>query len=186
VLTTEIQLSRTLVAVWALPALGAIAVLFLGRAAGSAWWKRARGAVRLLAVFYLIGILVLTLWPLEFDVSLTRIQLGNWEPLQGTLGWMLDPANDVQARFGTRDVIANVVLFAPLGLLLPFAIESKVSGILTVIALGALSFGLELVQGLAVAQRTFDIDDAISGSLGALLGVVGAVILGPVVQPSRR
>ncbi|MEX0875489.1 MAG: VanZ family protein [Actinomycetota bacterium] len=182
-LTTEIQLSRALVAVWALPAIGAMVILFWGRAAGSTWWKRARGAVRLLSVVYLIGILVLTLWPLEFDVSLTRIQLGNWEPLQGTLGWLLDPVNDLQAHFGARDVIANVVLFAPLGLLLPFAIESKVSGILTVIALGALSFGLELVQGLAVAQRTFDIDDAISGALGALLGVVGAVVLRPIVTP---
>ncbi len=184
-LTTEIQLSRALVAVWALPALGALIVLFLGRAGGIAWWKRARGAVRLLAVLYFVGILVLTLWPLEFDVSLTRIQLGNWEPLQGTLGWLLDPANDVQARFGARDVIANVVLFAPLGFLLPLAIESKAAWIITVIGLATLSFGLELVQGLAVAQRTFDIDDALSGALGAVVGVIGAVIAKPFVTPRR-
>jgi glycopeptide antibiotics resistance protein len=181
VLTTEIQLSRTLVAVWALPAIGALVVLLLGRAGGIAWWNRARGAVRLLAIFYFVGILVITLWPLEFDISLDRIQLGNWEPLQGTLGWLLDPVNDVQARFGARDVVANVVLFAPLGLLLPLSIDSKMSSVLAFVALSALSLILELVQGFAVQQRTFDIDDAISGALGALGGAIAAAMVKPIV-----
>jgi glycopeptide antibiotics resistance protein len=140
----------------------------------------------LLAVLYFVGILVITLWPLEFDVSLTRIQLGNWEPLQGTLGWMLDPVNDVQARFGAQDVIANIVLFAPLGFLLPFAIESKAGWIITIVGLATLSFGLELVQGLTIAQRTFDIDDALSGTLGAIGGAIGALFAGPFVRPAGR
>ncbi len=79
-------------------------------------------------------------------------------------------------------MLANVVLFVPFGVLLPFA-TYQWHGIGWALAvLIFLAFAFEMTQGITIAERTFDIDDAIAGCAGAALGTVAAAVLRPLVR----
>jgi glycopeptide antibiotics resistance protein len=73
-----------------------------------------------------------------------------------------------------------VLLFIPLGLLLPFAATRWHPFVVTAVLLAIFAFGLEITQGVAIAARTFDIDDAISGFAGGIGGMLVAGLLWPV------
>lgn len=80
------------------------------------------------------------------------------------------------------EFLANVALFVPIGLLLPFA-WSRLR-LWQVVLIGALMSGLiESVQGL-MPSRFPTISDVIANSLGTLVGGVIAVIVGLIV-PGR-
>jgi len=77
------------------------------------------------------------------------------------------------------EFLANVALFVPIGLLLPFA-WSRLR-LWQVVLIGALMSGLiESVQGL-MPSRFPTISDVIANSLGTLVGGVIAVIVGLIV-----
>jgi glycopeptide antibiotics resistance protein len=174
-----LNIDQALVAAWLLPAGIAIGALILaGRS------RLMRGATALLFSLYVLGVVVITFWPLRFDLSLRRLRRGNWAPFQGTLG-MVRSSHPLAQFVGGRDFVANVLLFAPVGLLLPFVVGRRRRGLLVValVLLIAFAFALELAQGIAV-DRTFDIDDPISGAIGALAGAaVGTIIAALAATP---
>jgi glycopeptide antibiotics resistance protein len=170
-LTDGIQLSRPLAVVWIVPAIAAMVVLaFQWRPAARA---RTVLIVRLMCVGYLVAVVILTLWPLHFDATSTGLEKGNWDPFGGSLGW-LSSDNEIQRHLGGRDVLANVVAFVPLGLLLPFVLTRTGAVTLSILILVFLTFSLEMTQGFAIAQRTFDIDDPIAGLVGGVCAVIVA------------
>jgi glycopeptide antibiotics resistance protein len=158
--------------VWLLPA--ALAVVALVVAQRSRFIHAAGSA---LFVLYLIAIGVIEFWPLQFDVSLRRLRHGNWMPFQGSIG-MARSTHPLAQFVGGRDFLANILLFAPVGVLLPLVIgrRKRASIIVGLALLVVLAFALEFAQGIAV-NRTFDIDDPISASIGALAGVAVGLIV---------
>jgi glycopeptide antibiotics resistance protein len=157
---------------WLFPAVVAIVVLIAARR--STFVRQATAA---LFAVYVFGIAVITFWPLQFDLSLRRLRRGNWTPFRGTLGMVRSP-HPLAQFVGGRDFVANVLLFAPVGLLLPFVVGRRRRGLLVValVLLIVFAFALEFVQGIAV-NRTFDIDDPISGAIGAVAGAVAGTII---------
>ena len=180
-LTGGLELSRPLAILWMLPAVGAILGLIAARGTDPRTHATVMTVLRCMLFGYLAGCVVLALWPLEFDVSVPRVEKGNWTPFDGTLGFLISE-NEVQHALGERDVLANVLLFVPLGLLLPFAFFQWRGIPLAIALLAFVAFALEFTQGLTIEQRTFDIDDAIAGFGGALAGTLIAAIVRPVTH----
>jgi glycopeptide antibiotics resistance protein len=174
----ELQISSTLIVVWVLPTIGALLALMATRDS-----PHLRGPVstmvRLMLLAYLFGAILLTLWPLDFEVASRGIDDGNWEPFGGSLGFLISD-NEMQNEIGGRDVLANVVLFIPFGALLPFAFYQWRGIVLPAFLIACLAFGLEYVQGLTIAQRTFDIDDPIAGLAGGIVALIVAALLKPL------
>lgn len=161
-----------LAAVWVAPAVIAVIALLATRWSPAGRRRRTAYVVTALTMAYVLGVILITLYPFTFDIEPGRIlDSGNWVPFGGTLGFVTSD-NALQVAVGRRDFFANIALFAPLGLLL----GARARRIDYVLGVGAvligLAFALEVVQGLTVAERTLDIDDAIVGSAGAFGGVV--------------
>jgi glycopeptide antibiotics resistance protein len=174
----EVQISQALIVVWVLPTIGMILALIATRSTPPHTQATVLATLRLLLLAYLLGAVILTLWPLDFEVSVRGLEEGNWEPFGGSLGFLISDI-EIQNEIGGRDVLANVVLFIPFGLLLPFAFYQWRGIILSAFIIAFVAFGLELTQGVTIAERTFDIDDALSGLGGGLV----ALIVTPLVRP---
>jgi glycopeptide antibiotics resistance protein len=166
--------TRVLVAVWIAPAAMAVLALLVTWRSNPQTRESVHRATGLLIAAYAVGVVAITLYPYSFDFEPGRIlDRGNWAPFGGTLGFLISE-NSLRVRIASRDFLANIVLFAPLGLLLGSRTRRFRDVVLIGLVLVCMAFALEVVQGLTVAERTLDIDDAIAGSIGAL----GAVLLG--------
>ncbi len=175
------QLSKGLAAVWLVPAIVGVVLMLLSRSKNPQARANALRAVRWLTFAYVIGTIVITLWPLHFDPDHHGLEKGNRIPFHGTLGFVTSQ-NEEQQRIGDLDFLANVLLYIPVGLLLPLAIDRPGGVFITLVITAGLALGLEIVQGAIVAERTFDIDDAISGFAGAGIGAGAAALLRPMAR----
>jgi glycopeptide antibiotics resistance protein len=174
---TDVRFSRGLVLLWVAPALVALFATLVTIRARPDTRRTVRRGVDILVIAYACGVVAITLYPFRFDVEAGRIlDRGNWLPFGGTLGFLTSD-NSLQVQVGSRDFLANIALFAPIGLLLGARTRRIRDVVLVGVLLVLMAFALEVVQGLTVSERTLDIDDAIAGSLGAL----GAVLLGAML-----
>jgi glycopeptide antibiotics resistance protein len=173
---TGVRFGRGVAILWLAPAVVALFAMLVTQRARPDARRTVRRAVGVLVIAYAIGVIAITLYPFTFDIEAGRIlDRGNWVPFGGTLGFLTSD-NSLQVEVGSRDFLANIVLFAPIGVLLGARTRRLRDVFLVGTLLVLMAFALEVVQGLTVSQRTLDIDDAIAGSLGAL----GAVVLGSV------
>ena len=81
---------------------------------------------------------------------------------------------------------ANVVMFVPLGILLPVAFPKMRSFVKTTLSLALFSFGIEFTQYFT--GRSADIDDLMLNTLGGVLGYLIFFVLSRLVrkkQPRR-
>lgn len=172
------EFGRVLVVAWLLPVAAAIVAVIAARRRST--HQAVVLFVRLLIVGYAVGVVAITLWPFDFDVQTGRIlDRGNWTPFGGTLGFLISD-NSLKVRVASRDFVANILLFAPLGVLIAIQ-QRRTAGVAVVIVLlVAMAFSLEVIQGLTVAERTLDIDDAIAGSIGAFLAALVGALLRPL------
>ncbi len=159
-----------LAAAWLAPAI--VAAITIVAMQDRARYKRRRLTIadRVLLFVYLIAIAAVMLWPLELRVSAEALRDGNWIPLRGALGFFLS-GDPIRAYLGQLDVVAHILLFAPIGLLFPFVFERR-HGVFAVVMVAAYAFGIEVLQGLTVPDRVFDIDQAIAGAIGGAMAAV--------------
>lgn len=85
--------------------------------------------------------------------------------------------------FDVVEVIANVVMFVPLGLLVLAWGGRPWHGILSGLALSA---AIETTQLLFLPTRVADVRDVVANTLGATLGVVLVVIVARAVRSHSR
>ena len=175
-LTDAFRFTHELAGVWLAPAvLMVIASVVLQHHAP---YKRKRlytvGVLLLCA--YVIGAGLLMLWPLDqLRVSDEALRQGNWLPLRGSLGYFFS-GDPIRTYLGQADVLSHVLLFAPIGLLLPYIFAGH-RGVAVVAIVAIVVFGIEFAQGLLVRDRVFDIDQVIAGSVGALAASVASNLL---------
>jgi glycopeptide antibiotics resistance protein len=72
-----------------------------------------------------------------------------------------------------EEVIGNLVLFMPLGALLPFIVPRLTAWWRVALIAFVISFALETTQYVANVGRSADVDDAILNALGAIVGWLG-------------
>jgi glycopeptide antibiotics resistance protein len=112
-----------------------------------------------LAVFFYYAFR-LTLTPVEDNGQAG----GNTDPGDSLRFYLDQPLDKALLQVG-----GNLILLAPLGVLLPIA-SVRLRGPVRLLFVGALvSLAIETVQGLAVLGRAFDVDDVILNALGVLL-----------------
>lgn len=121
----------------------------------------ARAAVAVIGCLYGAGVVANTLFPIELG--------GSAQDLPWTVFLDLVPLSDTEPR----DMLQNVVVFAPLGVLLPLVTRLDTVG-RVVLAGFLLSLAMEAAQlGNAVTGHgghIADVDDLLANTLGALLG----------------
>ncbi|MET9543887.1 VanZ family protein [Streptomyces sp. NPDC006627] len=122
----------------------------------------------------------LTLEPSAASEALTH---SNFKPGDSIRDYLGQPA----FRDTVKQIGGNILLGVPFGLLLPVLLP-RTRGLVRVAVATAVTMVLvELAQGAFVTGRTFDIDDVILNTTGALLGyLVLGRRLGRAVHPRRR
>ncbi|MFI6520497.1 VanZ family protein [Spirillospora sp. NPDC050679] len=132
---------------------------------GAPWYVT---ALRVLGVLVALGALGVFFY-CAFRLTLTPVQDngqagGNTDPGDSLRFYMDRPTKEALMQLG-----GNLALLAPLGVLLPW-VSVRLRGPLRLAVIGALvSLAIEVVQGLVVMGRAFDIDDVILNTLGVVL-----------------
>lgn len=128
-----------------------------------------RRRTALLAASFTVGaILLLTLWPLPEQA---------WQAAQSPLSCL------VCGDQGLQDVIQNVIMLVPLGLLLALGgVRPRTAALLALL----LSCAIEFLQYTVVTGRDASLSDVITNTAGAFLGALLAPHLSLFLRPSRR
>ena len=119
---------------------------------------------RTLLVGYLVGVAWLTLGdqPVSERAVFDRVVVELAERLQ--------LAEDLSPSASQLEALANVLLFVPIGLLLPLALPRSLLTVLLAVAVAA-TVGIELVQLVLAAGRDPSVRDVAMNTLGAALGL---------------
>ncbi|MEW2386859.1 VanZ family protein [Streptomyces venezuelae] len=144
----------------------------------------ARVVTMLLAFAFMVGFAVvlarLTLQPSASSAALTH---SNFTPGDSIDAYLAQPA----FRDTVKQLGGNILLGVPFGVLLPVVLPRTRGFVRVGIATAVTMVLVELAQGAFVTGRTFDIDDVILNTAGALLGyLLLGRRLGRAIHPRRR
>jgi len=92
----------------------------------------------------------------------------NWEPFK-TIKLYL--SSNVTFRDALENVGGNIIIFIPLGILLPLLLKGRHKGVRTIVAGALLSAAFEFFQ-LYTGCGQFDVDDIMLNTLGTGIGIV--------------
>nr|WP_246353826.1 VanZ family protein [Streptomyces fulvorobeus] len=122
----------------------------------------------------------LTLEPSAASVPLTH---SNLRPGDSIRAYLAQPVTfDTVKQLG-----GNIVMGVPFGVLLPVLVPRTRGLVRVALATAVVMLLVELVQGALIMGRTFDIDDVLLNTTGALLGyLLLGLWLGRAVHPRRR
>ncbi|MFJ4999703.1 VanZ family protein [Microbacterium sp. NPDC088619] len=125
-----------------------------------------RGIALALGIPFFVGLALLTLTPERVERSLPNL-LDLVLSAAHRLGWeSLD--------FTRLEVIANVLVFVPIGIL-AFLLVPRRMWPLAIVLGPALSLSIEVVQRLVLPHRAATLTDVVANSGGALIGVALAI-----------
>ena len=140
-------------------------------------WQRAPGgerppwyvvALRVFAVLVALAVLGIFFY-FAFRLTLTPVHDngqagGNTDPGRSLRFYLDEPTPDAVRQLG-----GNLILLAPLGVLLPVVAVSLRGPVRLALVAALLSLAIEGTQGLLVLGRAFDIDDVILNVTGVVL-----------------
>ena len=131
-------------------------------------------------VAFAVALAHLTLEPSPASTALIH---NNLHPGRSLRAYLDQP----ELRDAFKQIGGNILLGIPFGVLLP-VVAPRTRGILRVVLLtAAVMLLVELVQGALITGRSFDIDDVILNTSGALVGyLLLGRRLGRAVHPRKR
>ena len=128
---------------------------------------RTRSGLAGLVLFACFGlVLVITLFPVAPDLS----------PLAPVTNLLVAMGIPAFYAWKVLEAILNVLMFVPFGFLLGMLLPSARLWWLAVVASAAVSFGVELVQAVALAGRSATVIDFVANTAGGALGAVAAML----------
>ena len=150
-----------------------------------------RHLVVLLLLVYGLGVISVTLFPLPVQKSVLERRRGpdhpnpahNFVPIVD----LVKVATLADFKTVARTIGGNILLFIPLGILLP-VLNRKFDNLSSIFLSGIIGSatveGLQLLISLILGfnYRTFDVDDIILNTLGAITGYCFLRLLAPVVE----
>lgn len=127
--------------------------------------------LRVVAVAIALGALGVFFY-FAFKMTLTPVQDngqagGNTEPGRSLRFYLDRPTKEAFLQIG-----GNLALLAPLGVLLPIVWTTLRGPIRLALLTGMFSFAIEMVQGVLVMGRAFDIDDVILNVTGVVIAYI--------------
>ena len=128
---------------------------------------------------YVVMVLFVTLMPFTFTIdSISNLFTG-----MSSANFTLFNDLSLNRSGAVRDIILNVVMMVPFGFLYPII---KLKGILkTVFMTFTFSLAIECSQLLSICyfgNRSFDITDLLTNTIGGLIGYLIFIILRPLVS----
>ncbi|MFI9580537.1 VanZ family protein [Streptomyces sp. NPDC052236] len=156
--------------------------------------NRVPGKPRLSAPVRVLAMLLAFAGMVAFGVVLARLTL---EPSAASVALThsnLRPGDSIRAYLAQpdfRDTVkqlgGNIVLGMPFGVLLPVLVPQTRGLVRVAVVTAFVMMLVELVQGMFITGRAFDIDDVLLNTTGALLGyLLVGLWLGRAVHPRRR
>ncbi|KQR12073.1 hypothetical protein ASF78_12935 [Cellulomonas sp. Leaf334] len=121
----------------------------------------------LVAVLVAAAVLVLNPWGLHNALD---------APIDRGLGRLHDLGLPEKLNVHAAEFAANILLFVPLGLLAALLLPRRRWWV-ALVALVALSVGIETVQALGLSDRQPSTRDVLGNSLGASIGVAASLLL---------
>jgi hypothetical protein len=115
--------------------------------------------------------------------SVPRAGFGNQSP-NGVLDWRLWLEPSTWTTGLETELMLNVIMFVPLGVLLAFALRG-VSFIVPVMIAAGFSLIIELAQ-IPMSDRISDPRDLVANTAGALIGVIAARTIDAMVRVTMR
>ncbi|GAB3601395.1 VanZ family protein [Microbacterium tumbae] len=130
-----------------------------------------------ISIPFLAALAYLTLWP-------TRVEDRMPTTLDGVLGLFRDRLGWTWLGFAQLELIANILVFIPVGVLAFLLMPRRIWGI--AFAVGpAISLAIEAWQAIALPERAATLADVAANSAGATIGV-GLAILSTLLLSRRR
>jgi glycopeptide antibiotics resistance protein len=163
--------------------------LVLARPSRSRAHRVTRSALWAAFVAYAAFVVAVTLFPFDFHgLTTRRFYLRNMVPFNGILDWFRAVGGGVDVSVAVKDILGNLIVFVPLGVLGPL-VWRRLWGWRAVAITGAVvSICLELTQGL-VDSGDPSFDDAMLNTLGTLAGfallMAGHRLLGWISVPEH-
>lgn len=139
--------------------------------------RRTRGIALAVGLPFLVALGTLTLAPTRVEDRVPTLLDAVLRILREDLSW-------TWLGFDQLEVIANVVVFIPVGILAFVLIPRRLWG-LAFLAGPALSVGIELWQAVALPERAATVLDVLANSAGATLGVAVALLCTLLIPRSR-
>ena len=124
--------------------------------------------VRLAASVYGVALLLIAAWPTHVDAHFDVLKTA-------PASWLIERGFPSDKTYELIEASANVLLFIPLGVLLMLGTLRMTW--LRAAAVGlVLSAGIEILQAVALPDRTANAGDVVANTLGATVGALGVVI----------
>ena len=120
------------------------------------------------ALAYVVMLAVVTLLPIHWTLGLLR-EPPNYEPKLVPFGGIRGNVQNSPVE-ALAELVGNVLLFAPLGFLLPLLVRAMHRWWRVLAASAAVSLAIELCQLAWPGVRTTSVNDVLTNALGALLG----------------
>lgn len=146
-------------------------------------WKRMKKGIlfiRTVMYIYLSFVLFFTMMPII--TSLPHV-------IDHPYAFNLIPFDDYVNGRGDfmRQIILNVVMTVPFGFLFPLT-QSREKRTLraTVLMTLLLSLIIEVFQPIINGDRSFDVTDLITNTLGGMIGYLGYVVIRPIIEFKRN
>lgn len=133
-------------------------------------WFHEAGVILVFAV--IAGIASQTIMPENNHYNFSLINLKPFNKFAE----IKDAAGRYMIRYIVREVYGNILLFAPLGFLLPLVWKKQEKFWALLVSGISISLAIEVIQ-LALPMRATDIDDVILNTCGALIGYVIYIIV---------
>lgn len=155
---------------------------------------RVPGKPRLSTPVRVLAMLLAFAGMVAFGVVLARLTLESSAASVSLTHTNLRPGDSIRAYLGQptfRDTVkqlgGNIVLGIPFGVLLPVLVPQTRGLVRVAVVTAFVMMLVELVQGMFITGRAFDIDDVLLNTTGALLGyLLIGLWLGRAVHPRRR
>jgi glycopeptide antibiotics resistance protein len=134
--------------------------------------------LQVLSVAYVAFVLAMTLLPIQWSHELSLYR-NNWRPQLVPVTPLLSTVLFDRDRVTMiAEVLGNVLMFVPLGCLLPLVVRWLNSWRRVLLVAGATSVAIELYQLRMPGIRRADVNDVLANALGAVLGWLALALVG--------
>lgn len=131
----------------------------------------------MLYIAFLVKVILVKHLPLLFLIHNLKLELNLNQINLIPFATIADYFKFGNKGISVKNLVGNVVIFIPIGFFLPFLIERFRKKKVLLLASFVFSLSFETIQLLFPMLGSFDVDDLILNTLGALIGYIGFIIL---------
>ena len=133
------------------------------------WKREAQLLLMYVNILFIVRLVFFPLYRINGAVQPLVIDPAKWLPVKSNLVPLLNISNYEDKAESVVNIVGNLILFVPTGIILPIVYRQTDSLKNVTLAGFCMSLGIELIQ-LVFPNSTTDIDDLILNTLGTVVG----------------